>query len=256
MGLSPATRGECLRGQIQAAIRTQNSADLSTFPDGSVDLVLTDPPYFDNLSYSELSDFYLAWHQSLGIAEGAYAAPSRSAPMRANLAVTAKGEEGIAEYHRRLAAIFRECWRVLNPKGICVFTYHHKSAEAWHALGEALARSGFRVSSILPLRGEGQGGLHSYEGTIKWDAVFVCRKNGVQPEGEKGVVVVTKQAIKAAAEMTKAYQLRLVGEKRIGFRSPDQLNLYRAFVAAAARVGSLTPRSLPLDAALAMVFEC
>ena len=52
------------------------------FPDGVIDLILTDPPYFDNLSYSELSDFYLAWHQVLGIAEPPYH-PTAVAPSRA-----------------------------------------------------------------------------------------------------------------------------------------------------------------------------
>lgn len=59
---------DVLTGSATAAIGTQSSEDLHLLPDASVDLVLTDPPYFDNLSYSELSDFYLAWHQALGIA--------------------------------------------------------------------------------------------------------------------------------------------------------------------------------------------
>jgi adenine-specific DNA methylase len=244
-----------LRGQVRAAIRTQNSMDLSAFPDGSVHLLLTDPPYFDNLSYSELSDFYLAWHQVLGIAEGPYAASNKSAPIRANLALTAKTDEAIAEYRHKLGAILRECWRVLHPEGVCVFTYHHKSAKAWNALGEALARSGFRVSSVLPLRGEGQGGLHSYDGTIKWDAVFVCRKFGDQPADGDGPVVVPKRAIKIAAAKTKGFQSRLARKRRLGFRQPDQLNLHRAFIAAAARVGQLTPRSLLLQAALDLPCE-
>jgi len=53
--------------------------------------------------------------------------------------------------------------------GIMVFTYHHKSPVAWAALGDALVRSGLKCATVLPLRGEGQGGLHSYDGTIKWD---------------------------------------------------------------------------------------
>jgi len=247
---------EVLCGKLQAAIRTQDSVDLSALPDDAVDLVLTDPPYFDNLSYSELSDFYLSWHQTLGLAERPYARPNRAAPIRTNLAVTATTDEATTEYRRKLALIFRECWRVLHPQGVCVLTYHHKSVKAWHALGDALARSGFRVSSVLPLRGEGQGGLHSYDRTIKWDAVFVCRKLGEQREDEDGPVVVPKQAIRTAAERSQAYRSRLTKKKRLGFRSPDQLNLCRAFVAAAARVGPLTPRSLLLEEALDLPFEC
>ena len=59
-----------INGENRAAIIPRSSADLSAIPDRSVDLILTDPPYFDNLSYSELSDFYLAWHQALGVAAG------------------------------------------------------------------------------------------------------------------------------------------------------------------------------------------
>jgi putative DNA methylase len=245
-----------LHGKFQAAVRAQNSMALSTLPVGSVDLILTDPPYFDNLSYSELSDFYLVWHQALGIAERPYAGSNKSAPLQANLAVTVTTDEAIAKYRRKLMVILRECWRVLHLRGVCVFTYHHKSVKAWHALGDALARSGLRVSSVLPLRAEGQGGLHSYDGTIKWDAVFVCRKAREQPEDGNGLVVIPKRAMKTAAQRTKTYRARLAGTKQLGFRSPDQLNLYRAFTVAAARVATLTPRSLLLEAALDLPFEC
>lgn len=245
---------DVLLGRTRAAIRTHNSADLSGFGDGTVDLVLTDPPYFDNLSYSELSDFYLAWHQKIGLAEGAYALPHRSAPIRANLALKGKSDAAVAEYRRRLGSIFRECWRVLRAEGVCVFTFHHRSVEAWVALGESVARSGFRVSAVLPLRGEGQGGLHSYEGTIKWDAVFVCRK-GDQPPDDATEVVVPRHAARSAATKTRKYWTRLAAKKEVGFRPPDRLNLYRAYIAAAARVGHVRPGTLSLTAALALPFE-
>lgn len=243
-------------GRCQAAIRTQNSRDLSGLQDGSVDLVLTDPPYFDNLSYSELSDFYLSWHQALGIAEGGYADPSRSAPLRANLAVNGRSGDATPEYGRRLTAILCECRRVLHPRGVCVFTYHHKSAAAWAALGAAVVRSGFRVSAVLPLRGEGQGGLHSYDGTIKWDAVLVCRKAGGRARGSGEEVVVTTRAAAAAAAKADTYWRRLAGDDRIGFRHPDRLNLYRAFLVAAARLGTPSSRLLGLGAALDIPLDC
>jgi adenine-specific DNA methylase len=167
-----------------------SSEGLPGLPDESVDLILTDPPYFDNLSYSELSDFYLAWHQALGIAEPPFDDGRRHAPIVENLAVRGRGDEAAAEYRQRLAAIFRGCRRVLKPAGVCVFTYHHSSAAAWLALGEALAGSGLRCTAVVPLRGEGQGGLHSYDGTLKWDAVLVCRlRHGRTPPADATVVV-------------------------------------------------------------------
>ena len=77
MSAAPVRREEIpelLAGQVTAPVRFSES--LEGIPDGSIDLILTDPPYFDNLSYSELSDFYLAWHQSLGMAEPPYDNPA------------------------------------------------------------------------------------------------------------------------------------------------------------------------------------
>ena len=165
-----------LAGSSRACIATRSSEELRGIPDGTVDLILTDPPYFDNVSYSELSDFYLAWHQSLGIAEPPYDNRGLAAPLEENLAPSDRADASVATYQDRLHCILCECRRALKQAGVLVFTYHHKSSAAWGALGEALVRSGLTCTAILPMRGEGQGGLHSYDGTIKWDAVFVCRK--------------------------------------------------------------------------------
>ena len=239
-----------LGGSSRASISTKSSEDLREIPDGSIDLILTDPPYFDNLSYSELSDFYLAWHQSLGIAEPPYDDRSMAAPIKTNLALTNRTEESIDDYQTRLKQIFRECHRVLKVDGICVFTYHHKAISAWLAVGEALARSGFTCTSVLPLRGEGKGGLHSYNGTIKWDAVFVCRKDKGAKTRNDGKVVVSRKAIDKAAQRSGYFADQLAAHADIGFREPDRLNLQRAMVAASAMIISGKSQGMPLRAAL------
>ncbi len=220
-----------------AAVRIQDSTDLSEIPDGSVDLVLTDPPYFDNVCYSEFSDFYLAFQQALGLAEPPYDDPARPAPMGLNLAATDRSDETVRAYAKGLHAVFAGCARVLRPDGVCVFNYHHGSPRAWLSLVEALAGSGLWCSSVLPLRGEGRGGLHSYEGTIKWDAVLVCRKARRTPETSGGSVVVPEGAPRRAAEATRAYGRRLSREEGLGFGAPDRTNLYRAHLTSEARIG-------------------
>src|SRR3989442_10471083 len=74
-----------------------------------------------------------------------------------------------------LTNVFKECKRVVKPTGLLVFSYHHVSYEAWHSLAVALVESRFRATNVTPLRSEGKSGFHSFEGSLKWDAIIVCR---------------------------------------------------------------------------------
>lgn len=242
---------DVLNGTSRAAIITRSSANMAEVADRSVDLILTDPPYFDNISYSELSDFYLAWHQCLGIAEPPYDDRNRSAPLKENLAVTTRSKEGMEEYRRELTRIFEECARVLKRTGVCVLTYHHRSERAWWALGEAIARSGLRCTGVVPLRGEGQGGLHSYEGTIKWDAVLVCRPGRSGSGMKGGTLVVSPEDVAASDAIATAWAERLGRRPKLGFRAADRENLLRALIVARSRLRIRAAGCLPLDKALA-----
>jgi putative DNA methylase len=248
---------EVAEGETGAAVKVHDSTDLSELPDESVDLVLTDPPYFDNVCYSELSDFYLAFQQALGIAEPPYDDVSLPAPMALNLAATNRSDETVRGYAEGLRAVLSGCTRVLRRDGVCIFTYHHRSPRAWLCLGEALVGSGLTCTAVLPMRGEGQGGLHTYDGTIKWDAVLVCRKRlddaaYGEPETSGGRdVLVPEAAIGQAAEAARAYGKRLSGDKRLGFGAPDRVNLYRAHLVSEAEIGTLKEGRVLLERALA-----
>lgn len=241
-----------INGLSHAALITQTSERLSAVPNESVDLILTDPPYFNNLSYSELSDFYLAWHQSLGIAETPYDDLTVSAPISENLAVKKISEKAINDYRHKLTDVFSECYRVLKNEGIFVFTYHHKSTEAWYSVGESLVKSGFICSSVIPLRGEGQGGLHSQNGTIKWDAVLICRKDMSIAINKKkiGNVLISLKSAENAKQKANTFFKRLNINKKIGFHEPDRLNLERAFIVATSFIGYNKKSTIPLSLAL------
>lgn len=161
-----------------------------------------------------------------------------------------KHEEELAPTLQRLKQVFRECHRVLKVGGIFVFTYHHKAISAWLAVGEALARSGFTCTSVLPLRGEGKGGLHSYNDTIKWAAVFICRKDKGAKTRNDGKVVVSRKAIDEAAQRSGYFADRLAAHAEIGFREPGRLNLQRAMVATSAVIISGKSQGMPVRAAL------
>lgn len=219
---------DVVQGTANAAVVNQSSEDLACVPSGSVDLCLSDPPYWDNVSYSELSDFYLAWHQHHGFAHGQYVDTTVASPMAQSLAAVKRCDDSKIAYVERLTTIFSECRRVLKATGRLVFTYHHVSPFAWFAIAQALEAAGFRCAGVVPLRGEGQGGLHSYDGTIKWDAVVTCVPLQVARAGR--ALELSADQIADAVTAVLRYRRTLGGGKSIGFREPDEVNLLRALL--------------------------
>jgi adenine-specific DNA methylase len=130
---------------------------------GSVDLVLTDPPFYhDNLEYDRLAAFYSSWADSHNISNG----------------VPLQVASGDGQFALRLAAIFRECARVLKSDGLMAFTFAHAHQDGWGALEAALKASDLSVTAGIPVEAEGSNGFHNYPGNLKWNGLFVCRKKG------------------------------------------------------------------------------
>jgi len=149
-----------------------NSADLC-IPDKIVDAIITDPPYFDYIHYSELSDFFYAW-LSLAL-KGRYQefSPSNS---------SAEGEvqqHDPVVFAEKLSEVFRECNRVLKEDGLLIFSFHHSKAEGWAAISNALTESGFIVTAIHPVYSEfiGSSIKSVSNDPISSDTIIVCRKH-------------------------------------------------------------------------------
>jgi SAM-dependent methyltransferase len=244
VGTGEAVSADLKDATERSVVTAQSSENLREIPTDSVHLVLTDPPYGDNVNYSELSDFYLAWHQVLGIAPGRYAAETASAPLEQNLATGGRTEEALEPYREGLLAVFRETRRALVPGGRLVFTFHHIDPRPWEALARALGSAGFQVENTLPLRGEGRGGLKSHPGTIKWDAVLVCRPR--RREATVDSPHLTREELDHVKGKTRSWADRL-DDPELEFRSPDILNLQRAIMLK----NGLNPRGdIPLSQAL------
>ena len=121
----------------------------------SVDIVVTDPPYYDSVQYGNLAEFFRVWLARLlpDAAEWNYDA-SRSA-------VVAKAGNGDSSFMTALAGIFTECRRVLKQAdGRMVFTFHHWDADAWAELTIALKSAGFRLMSAYVVYSEHPISVH------------------------------------------------------------------------------------------------
>lgn len=174
---------EGLSGQV-----THASATRLPYPDGYFDAVLTDPPYYDNVPYSYLSDFFYVWlKRTLGpLYPDLFSTPLT--PKAGEIVAYSHGaggfEAGKRFFEEQLALAFREIQRVLKPGGIAVIVYAHKSTAGWETVLNALLDSGLVVSAAWPLNTEMQSRLRASESAALASSIYiVARKAQRQPTG-------------------------------------------------------------------------
>lgn len=244
-GTVPA--GSLAGADATGVIHAGDSRDLAAVADASVDLILTDPPYCDNVAYSELSDFFRPWLEAFGLV------PDGGSPgLPPNLAARGRSGAGLAAFRDGLAACFVQMRRVLKPDGRLAFSYQHKTGRAWEALAFALAAGTWRPVRVFPLLGNSTAGLHQHEGTILWDAITVCRRGDAA--GYPASLAVDAAQVLAAVEATRAWARRLDAFRVVRFRDADADNLLRANLVAAA-LGAFGDRERPGGRPLPEVLE-
>jgi putative DNA methylase len=155
----------------EAHVVCGDARDLAMIPSGSIDLVLTDPPYFDYISYSELGHFFAPWLARFGLIE---TRQSKRFPM-GQLASPARSRSAERTFARKLSAAFEELRRVCRTEGRIVFTYQNLDGRGWQAIAQALANSGIVPTTTFPLYGDSSASLHKHAQSISWDCVMVCR---------------------------------------------------------------------------------
>ena len=171
------------------------SADDLKLPRASVDCVVMDPPYYQNVMYAELADFFYVWlKRTAGLLyPKLFVDPltDKDREAVANLA-RFKGKKGGAknlakhDYQRRMAAIFREQRRVLKPDGIMTVMFTHKEADAWDALSKGLIDGGFVITASWPINTESEGSLHIRAKSAARSTIFlVCRIPDARPKDDE-----------------------------------------------------------------------
>jgi putative DNA methylase len=156
----------------KAVLLLNGDSSKISIPDKSIDAVVTDPPYFDFIHYSELSDFFFAWLAPVLKEHQAYFNSSNSS----------KNEEVQHKnpllYSRLLANVFVECHRVLKDEGILVFSFHHSKPEGWAAIYQAITMSGFELIASYPVYAElsASSPKHASNSPISIDSLMICKK--------------------------------------------------------------------------------
>ena len=180
-----------------AGVSNRASATKMPYADESMDSVVSDPPYYDNISYADLSDFFYVWLKRLiGNLYSEHFAneitPKRNEAIAASYRHKNK-EDSSHFYESMMATAFQEASRVLRPLGAIVVVYAHKTTAGWSTLADSLRNAGFTITEAWPLDTEKPGRAIAYETAALASSIFlVGRKRGDSPLGYYATDVLTE----------------------------------------------------------------
>lgn len=170
---------------LPVTVKLASSTALDHLQDASIDMVITDPPFGDNIQYAELSDFFYVWLRKglQGIHPDVFKGELTLKSLEVVTNASREPENPDEFYQRLLTQCWREAHRVLKPAGILAFTFHHSEDEPWVAVLESLFDAGFFLEATYPIRadetkGDGQFGSQK----IEYDIIHVCRKRTEEPK--------------------------------------------------------------------------
>ena len=193
----------------------------------SVDLIVTDPPYYDAIPYSDLMDFCYVWLRRglRGIVpdtDPVFADPLgpkwNTASDDGELIDDASrfdGDKALSKktYEDGMARAFRTCHEALDANGRLVVVFANKQPEAWETLVSALIRAGFVVDGSWPIQTEMQNRQRSLASAALASSVWlVCRKRPPTAPGWDAAVL---------AEMRGNITRKLRDFWDAGIRGPD-----------------------------------
>lgn len=199
--LSPDSDGQLLDDAVAlpapVTVTSENAGNLTSLAGESQTLVCIDPPYYDNVMYAELADFFYVWHKrTLGrlwpdlFAEQFTNKHDEAVTNKARFSHAGRRAAALADndYTAKMAAIFAECHRVLAPDGVMTVMFTHKRADAWDSLGTALLQAGFEIRASWPVHTESEQSLHqARQNAVKSTVFLSCRKRADSEAGDEMV---------------------------------------------------------------------
>lgn len=123
-------------------ISTQSSTDLSNIPSNSIDYIFVDPPFGENLMYSELNYLYEAWLKI-------------ETNNTSEAIINRHQNKELNEYNALMASSFMNLFRVLKPNRWITIEYHNSKSAIWNGLQEALTKAGFVIAHTSVLKNKG-----------------------------------------------------------------------------------------------------
>ena len=157
----------------------------------NVDVVLTDPPYYDAINYADLMDFFYVWLRRTLNGLSPEIDEAFREPLGPKWNTEKKDGELIddasrfggdkaaskAAYEEGMFRAFQACDHALVPDGRMVVVFANKSPDAWETMVSAIIRAGFVVDASWPIQTEMGNRTRALSSAALASSVWlVCRK--------------------------------------------------------------------------------
>lgn len=171
-----------------SATVTRGSATALPWPDATFNATITDPPYYDNVPYADISDFFYVWlKRTIGHLYPEHFAteltPKKQEAVADAVRHGGSKEKARAAYEQMMAKAFAEANRVLKPGGQMTVVYAHKTTLGWSTLVDALRRAGFTVTEAWPFDTEMKSRLRGIDSAALASSIFLIarKREGALP---------------------------------------------------------------------------
>ncbi|MFH1009848.1 MAG: DUF1156 domain-containing protein [bacterium] len=174
--------GVCLDSSDRTAQASRGTASHLPYIEHFFEAVVTDPPYYDNVPYSDISDYFYVWlKRSIGPAYPEHfvgdLTPKRTEAIADPQRHGGSKPRARAAYESMMLGVFSEARRVLADSGLLVVIYAHKTTIGWATLIDALRRAGFIIMEAWPLDTEMKSRLRFTDSSALASNIFlVARK--------------------------------------------------------------------------------
>lgn len=145
-------------------ITNQSTTDYSNIPRESIDYIFTDPPFGDNLNYSELNIIWESWLKV-------------KTDNTKEAVVNDVQKKNLSDYQGLMEMCFSQYYRVLKPNRWITVEFHNSKNAVWNSIQEALQKAGFIVADVRTLdKQKGTTKQLSNYNSVKQDLVISAYK--------------------------------------------------------------------------------
>lgn len=142
------------------------------------DVIMTDPPYYQAISYADLSDFFYIWQKRLH-EEGGFTNPLSPKDSEIVQHIRSDKDRSIekSKYERGMQQAFQSAFQSLGDTGRFVVVFAHKDPDAWETLVTAMICAGFVVTASWPIQTEmANRGRAQSSAALASSVWLVCKK--------------------------------------------------------------------------------